>query len=1026
MIPWYLILVAFLAIASLVYGLVALLLKHAVSRALLDIPNERSSHSVPTPRGGGLPVVLITLTSALVYGLVYGDWRIVGGYLIGGTLIAILGWRDDIRSLPARVRLVIHTLVAILSIAACGYFSALPFPFTPGIQIGAWGIPLTILWIVGLTNAYNFMDGIDGIAGGVALAAGLGWAFLLAVYLGGAGSLAFWLALAVAAGSLGFLGHNWQPARIFMGDVCSGFLGYTLAMLPLLVAQHPSQPWMAGVMLLWVFILDAGITFIRRFLRHERVFAAHRSHLYQQMVTAGFSHSAVSNIYILLTFLGILLAWGWVTRAPWFGWVILPGIPLFWVLFSITATRYKFFSSLMAYLSLGLHLGPDWLAYRVWFTLLNRLGVAKHQLPSASWATHPLSHWIKPSIPAETAMYHAWRMKNAPPWFFMDVPATPSDAPWDTRQAVHMAEQVLAGEWQYFGWQWLKTGFPPNWHVDPMSGKHFNPSTHFSQIPEYGDYDIKYAWEASRLNMIYPLLRAYASSADEKYAAAFWRLVEDWMEKNPPYNGVNWMGGQEAALRLLALCFGWYTFKRSPHTTAEQTAALTCLAGALARKLELSLPFAIHTGNNHAISESFGLWLCGTVFPELRGAEHYRTLGQKHFVRQAMRQLFLDGSYSMYSTNYQRFVLQLAALAIRLAELQGQPLPAALNERLSHSTDFLLALMDKETGKVPVFGSNDGALILPLDGCDFSDYRPTLQLLSFVSRNVRALHPGPWDEASWWILGESALQLPLVTPPAPSTCFPDAGITLLQDPSSRVYLRAVKHRNRPSHADQLHMDLWVGKFNLALDAGTYLYHGADPWQNGLAHTAAHNTVSVDATDQMHWLSRFTWAHWSTGKVLHQDDNSWLATHNGYARLGDPVRHTRQVRGLGEGMWLVIDQLDGHQAHDYRLHWLLADGKYHMELGDGYQVCHLDYPGNQYHIFIAQMAGAVVQVERAVENSTAGWHSTYFGEKSPAISLSIQVRSPATFFATLFTATGKELAEEQIKQLLHTRIGVQKG
>jgi UDP-N-acetylmuramyl pentapeptide phosphotransferase/UDP-N-acetylglucosamine-1-phosphate transferase len=651
MMPWYVLAAIFLAGTAAAYGLVALQRKHPLQRSLLDIPNERSSHSIPTPRGGGLAVVVLTLAAALVYGIFHQNWLPVGGYILGGILIAWLGWRDDVRSLPARVRLAVHTLVAVLTIAACGYFTTLPFPFTSGLSLGLFGIPLTLLWIVGLTNAYNFMDGIDGIAGGTAVAAGLGWLILLAGPLAGGDSLAFWLALALAAGSLGFLGHNWQPARIFMGDVCSGFLGYTLAMIPLLAGRHPSQPWMAGVMLLWVFILDAGITFIRRFLRRERVFSAHRGHLYQRMVSAGFSHATVSTVYILLSLVGILLAWGWVSQTAWSGWVILIGIPIFWAGFSLAATRYRFFTSLTAYLSLGLHLGPLWLVQRVWFTLLNRLGLAQHQLPAKVWADLPLKHWLKPGIPSDAGGYFAWRTRHQPAWFFNNSPQYPRGAAWDTHQSVQMAERVLAGEWQYFGWQWLRSGFPPDWHAEPLTGTRFDPSAHYSRISEYGEYDIKYAWEASRLSMVYPLMRAYAASGDEKYAAAFWQLVEDWMEKNQPYQGVNWVGGQEAALRVLALCFGWYTFKQSPHTTAQRAAALACLVGALARRLEVSLPFAIHTGNNHAISESFGLWLCGTLFPELRGADRYRARGRAHLYRQAMRQLFTDGGYSMYSIN---------------------------------------------------------------------------------------------------------------------------------------------------------------------------------------------------------------------------------------------------------------------------------------------------------------------------------------------------------------------------------------
>ena len=189
---------------------------------------------------------------------------------------------------------------------------------------------------------------------------------------------------------------------------------------------------------------------------------------------------------------------------------------------------------------------------------------------------------------------------------------------------------------------------------------------------ETGNYDIKFAWEASRLGMVHTLVRAYAHKKDERYPEAFWHLVEDWMDKNEPNRGVNWIDGQEAALRLLAVCFGYYAFRKAESTTPERVVRLTILAGALGKKINQNVDFAIHSRTNHAISVAFGLWLCGLVFPELKEADQYLSRGKALFETEVNKQIFADGGYAMYSINYQRFVLQLTCLALRLGELNQQ------------------------------------------------------------------------------------------------------------------------------------------------------------------------------------------------------------------------------------------------------------------------------------------------------------------------------------------------------------------
>lgn len=301
---------------SAAYVLVAAIRRWAERGQCLDIPNERSSHTRPTPRGGGLAIVAVVLGGlwACAAPDLKAAWPPLALFTLGALVIAgVSGW-DDLRHLPVGVRLAAHGLGALLAMLVFGYWRAVGWPGSGALVLGALGMPLTFLWIVGLTNAYNFMDGIDGLAGGQALVAGLGWAVLGWL---GAQPLVASLGLLIAAASLGFLGHNLPPARIFMGDVGSAFLGYLFAVLPVLAAPANPVFALAGFALVWPFVFDAALTFIRRLSRGEKVWLAHRSHLYQRLVISGLSHGQVSGIYVGLALLG--LAWAVALVQGWRG-----------------------------------------------------------------------------------------------------------------------------------------------------------------------------------------------------------------------------------------------------------------------------------------------------------------------------------------------------------------------------------------------------------------------------------------------------------------------------------------------------------------------------------------------------------------------------------------------------------------------------------------------------------------------------------------------------------------------------------
>ncbi|HET9914755.1 MAG TPA: glycosyltransferase family 4 protein [Anaerolineales bacterium] len=329
--------IIFLILALLSYISVFYIRQLALRYNILDNPNERSSHSIPMPLGGGLAIVILVLVTSIVFA---DQTQVIRSliYIVLSAILAVVGWRDDLLSLSAYYRFAVQGLVAAISILAMGYFRVVRVPLIGELDLGVVGIVITFFWIIGMINAYNFMDGIDGMAGGVAVIAGLGWMILSANVQN---AFVFWVALAIAATSLGFLGHNWPPAKIFMGDVASTFLGYSFAVLPLLSASQTGDALTVGTLLMWIVIMDTFMTFLRRLIKGENVFSGHRSHLFQQLVMGGYKHGTISALYIFLTALAAVLSYEWSHGDQVAPLLIFIGLPLIWILLSIHAARLQ-------------------------------------------------------------------------------------------------------------------------------------------------------------------------------------------------------------------------------------------------------------------------------------------------------------------------------------------------------------------------------------------------------------------------------------------------------------------------------------------------------------------------------------------------------------------------------------------------------------------------------------------------------------------------------------------------------------
>ncbi len=279
-----------ISIAILSAVLTGLMRRYALSRQLMDRPNKRSSHSVPTPRGGGIAIVVAFLAGLLVSGYETSS-AVTTALLFGGIGVAVVGFVDDHGHIAARWRLFTHFSCAIWILCWLGVPRLEWMGGT--VDLGALGAVLAVLYLVWMLNLYNFMDGIDGIAGIEALTVGAGGTaiyWLVGLPLSGDAALPALL----AAAALGFLVWNFPPARIFMGDAGSGFLGLILGAFSLQAALvRPVLLW-CWLVLLGVFIVDATVTLIRRLLRRELLYKAHRSHAYQQASREFRTHRSVT------------------------------------------------------------------------------------------------------------------------------------------------------------------------------------------------------------------------------------------------------------------------------------------------------------------------------------------------------------------------------------------------------------------------------------------------------------------------------------------------------------------------------------------------------------------------------------------------------------------------------------------------------------------------------------------------------------------------------------------------------------
>lgn len=473
----------------------------------------------------------------------------------------------------------------------------------------------------------------------------------------------------------------------------------------------------------------------------------------------------------------------------------------------------------------------------------------------------------------------------------------------------------------------LSTDF--DWITNPSTGYKYKRDQHWTEIEdivlEAGD--IKYVWEPSRFVWLYDLIR-YDYHYETDSSKFIFTQIDSWIDNNPINCGPNYKCSQEMAIRILNWTFALYFYKYSSNLSDQLFKKISHSIRWQLKHIYKNINFSRKTvRNNHAMTETLCLYLGGTLFPFFPEAKEMKLKGKKWFEEEVCYQIYPDGTHLLFSTNYQRVVIQLLTWGAILGEKNQDKFSDEVYNRMYNSLNFLYQMHNKSDGRLPNYGPNDGSLNCFLSNTDFRDFRPQINTLHYYLTKEYLFKGQEFEEEAQWLtqgLNKNKVKFqPLTLKHIQS--FSDGGFYINRDEDTLTFIRCGKHIDRPSHADNLHIDLWYKGFNVLRDAGTYKYNTSQDLVRYFNGTKAHNTVALGEFDQMKKGPRFIWLDWSQAKNAKikslPNDVIFEGTISAFRHLQADITHTRKVIKNKETIaWEVEDIVQHKTALPIKQYW----------------------------------------------------------------------------------------------------------
>jgi hypothetical protein len=592
------------------------------------------------------------------------------------------------------------------------------------------------------------------------------------------------------------------------------------------------------------------------------------------------------------------------------------------------------------------------------------------------------------------------------------------------------ALRISKGRFDLLGLRDLDFGQPPDWHLEPLSNVRA-PSEHWSLI-SYLDPsqtgDKKIIWELNRHQYFATLGRAYWLTGDESFVQTFALHVTNWMDANPPKQGINWASSLEVSFRSISWIWALYFFKDSVSLTPSLFLRILKHLYIHGRHVETYLS-TYFSPNTHLTGEALGLFYLGTLFPEFRCAQRWRTRGEEILLEELDRHVRPDGVYFEQSSYYHRYTADFYTQFRILLEQNNATISLQLNHKLEALLDHLMYIT-RPDGTSPLFGDDDGGRLVMLDEQRANDFRATLATgavlcnrpdYKFVARQA--------TEETLWLLGAEGIKaFEAMEPEEPkrqSYAFPHGGYYVMRDGWSEQsnYLLfdcgphgSINHAH--SHADALAFELAAGGRSLLVDPGTFTYTGSKEMRDWFRSTKAHNSLTLDGESSSVSNGPFSWQSVAVSTVKEWISRSRFdyvaGEHNGFLRLPQPTVHQRSVLFLKHDYWIIRDLVLSEREHR-------ADLWFHFE----HQAKPLIEALENETVVLAEhhtTAGLDIATfgEKGNWRREDGWVSHCYGEREPArvYAFSALVNSHADLITFLLpqTSTGPRRAVREVETI----------
>ncbi len=523
----------------------------------------------------------------------------------------------------------------------------------------------------------------------------------------------------------------------------------------------------------------------------------------------------------------------------------------------------------------------------------------------------------------------------------------------------------------FFNHNKISLGKNYDWVTNPINGYRYDIKNHWTQIDDLSNDagDIKYVWEKARFSFIYDIIRFDYHFNIDKSKYVFNEIL-DFIDKNPINHGPNYKCSQEISLRVLNWTFVLYYYKDSENLTNEIFCKIINSIYWQIHHVYNNINFSrISVRNNHALTEILLLFLSGILFPFLPNVKEWSYKGKRWFEKEIEYQIYPDGTYLQFSMNYSRIVIQLLTWAIQLSKLNGEMFNKIVYRRSESLLNFLEICSDQKSGYLPNYGANDGALFFKLTDNNFRNFRSQLDDLRSVLKNYTYHH----SESSFWYGNDFYNKKQKKISEVNS--FRYGGYYIIEENGTKTFIKCGSYKDRPSQADNLHIDIWINGENYIRDNGTYKYNTNKNNIKYFNGTEGHNTVSLDKEDQMLKGKRFIWYYWvkNAKGVLQKNTNYYRfrGEIEAFRHIRKNVIHKREIKKyFKKNQWDITDSVLNKNKMMIYQYWHI-DPKYLKKI----KITSFDENGNKLTPLLEEK-----------------WFSNSYGEKEKSLRYTFMTKS----------------------------------